>query len=56
MISYAIFSRSGKFQRLLTDSSNSINFYWHGKENSSEFWVFLQGSRTFYDNVFLGSR
>ena len=35
---------------------NSRNFYWHGKEKSSEFWAFLQGFRTFYDNVFLGSR
>ena len=45
---------------------NSTNFYWipeptqsfylHGKENSSKFWSFLQGSSTFYDNVFLGSR
>ena len=35
---------------------NSTNFYWileptqsfylHGKENSSKFWSFLQGSRT----------
>ena len=45
---------------------NSTNFYWipeptqsfylHGKENSSKFWSFLQGSSTFYDNAFLGSR
>ena len=26
------------------------------KENSSKFWSFLQGSSTFYDNAFLGSR
>ena len=35
---------------------NSRNFYWHGKEKSSEFTAFLQGSRSFYDNAFLGSR
>ena len=37
---------------------NSTNFYWipeptqsfhlHGKENSSKFWSFLQGSSTFF--------
>ena len=35
---------------------NSRNFYLHGKENSSEFWTFLQGSRTLNDNAFLISR
>ena len=45
---------------------NSTNFYWipeptqsfylHGKENSSKFWSFLQGSSTFFDNAYLGSR
>ena len=56
MISYAIFIYSGKFQRLQMIPVKSRNFYLHGKEKSSEFWAFLQGSRTFYDNAFLGSR
>ena len=35
---------------------NSRSFYLHGKEYSSEFWIFLQGPRTFHDNAFLISR
>ena len=64
MISYAkhktkpsILEYSTSFSIFLGDSrTHSKSFFWYKKESSGEVRTFLQGSRTFHDELFFISR